>query len=330
MTKKIINSGITRAVFIIAIVFSLFFIIVPSYGAKEGSIGVNESSDLYESENPTGIDISEDPTLNIPSEPEISDDSENYKNSAKDAAKIQKSGKKYVENEILVKFRDEEGLTENLKEYARDKVHKKVGGTLKKDYKKSGQEGLHLVVVPEGVSVEEMIDEYQNDPSVEYAQPNYILSLPSSPIELNPPSGEIPATDYPDDTYFPLQWALSNSGQEVNGNIGTSGADIGILQAWDVTRGDEEVIIAVIDIQIGIIPILYDSKTETPRVHFVMKFTKRGKPIIERAPIVNPANIIGFLEPYPSNFLISVSSLSSIIVPALKNKRPLTIECPNV
>ncbi|HUU75418.1 MAG TPA: S8 family serine peptidase, partial [Methanoregulaceae archaeon] len=207
---------------------------------------------MYESENPTGIDISEDPTLNIPSEPEISDDSENYKNSAKDAAKIQKSGKKYVENEILVKFRDEEGLTENLKEYARDKVHKKVGGTLKKDYKKSGQEGLHLVVVPEGVSVEEMIDEYQNDPSVEYAQPNYILSLPSSPIELNRPSGEIPATDYPDDTYFPLQWALSNSGQEVNGNIGTFGADIGILQAWDVTQGNKEVIIAVIDTGVDI------------------------------------------------------------------------------
>ncbi|HQC13137.1 MAG TPA: S8 family serine peptidase, partial [Methanoregulaceae archaeon] len=157
------------------------------------------------------------------------------------------NGKDFIENEILVKFRDDERQSENLKEYTRGRVHNKVGATLKKDFQNSGREGLHLVTVPEGTSVEEVIAEYESDPSVEYAQPNYILSLPASPADTGTPTGDISGDSYPDDTYFPLQWALSNSGQEVNGHTGSAGSDIGILQVWEITKGSEEVVIAVID-----------------------------------------------------------------------------------
>src|SRR4051812_40671238 len=38
-----------------------------------------------------------------------------------------------------------------------------------------------------------------------------------------------------DDTYFPLDWGLDNTGQTVNGMTGTPDADIDAPEAWDVT-----------------------------------------------------------------------------------------------
>ena len=51
----------------------------------------------------------------------------------------------------------------------------------------------------------------------------------------------------PDDPDFALLWGLRNTGQSVNGVTGTADADIDATDAWDVTRGDPDVIVAVID-----------------------------------------------------------------------------------
>lgn len=47
----------------------------------------------------------------------------------------------------------------------------------------------------------------------------------------------------PDDTDFGLQWHLENTGQ----TGGVAGADVGALEAWDVTTGDASIITAVLD-----------------------------------------------------------------------------------
>ena len=47
----------------------------------------------------------------------------------------------------------------------------------------------------------------------------------------------------PNDPQFPLQWNLSNSGS----NGGTPHADIDALQAWNITTGSRNVVVAVID-----------------------------------------------------------------------------------
>ncbi len=47
----------------------------------------------------------------------------------------------------------------------------------------------------------------------------------------------------PNDLYFPLQWHLHNTGQ----SGGTPDADINALQAWEVTAGDPNVVVAVQD-----------------------------------------------------------------------------------
>lgn len=60
---------------------------------------------------------------------------------------------------------------------------------------------------------------------------------------------EATLTDFiPNDEYFDEQYYLHNTGQTLNdGNIGTPGADIKAPAAWDLTKGDPSIIIAVID-----------------------------------------------------------------------------------
>ncbi len=52
----------------------------------------------------------------------------------------------------------------------------------------------------------------------------------------------------PNDTYFPYQWNLNNTGQVINdGHTGTPDADIDAPEAWQKTMGSSSVTIAVID-----------------------------------------------------------------------------------
>ena len=91
--------------------------------------------------------------------------------------------------------------------------------------------GCQHVKLPQGMTVEQAMDMYRNDPDVEYAEPNYIYH----------------ATRTPGDASFGQLWGLHNIGQDVNGTSGTSGADIDAIAAWDIVTGSDTVIIAVID-----------------------------------------------------------------------------------
>jgi serine protease len=85
------------------------------------------------------------------------------------------------------------------------------------------------VKLPEGVSVQDAIVQYMQDPNVLYAEPNY-LRYPMMA---------------PNDPYFsPQQWALNNTGQYASGTLG---ADIAMPKAWDITQGSRNVVVAVID-----------------------------------------------------------------------------------
>ena len=66
---------------------------------------------------------------------------------------------------------------------------------------------------------------------VEYAEPDYVVHKCATP----------------NDTYFNLMWGLNNTGQTVNGDPGTAGADINAPEAWNVTTGDANFVIADID-----------------------------------------------------------------------------------
>ena len=82
------------------------------------------------------------------------------------------------------------------------------------------------------VDVNDAISQLRQNPLVEYAQPNYIKRIQQV---------------IPDDVQFKYQWGIQNTGQVVNQTVGTPGADIKATGAWEITRGDPGVVIAVID-----------------------------------------------------------------------------------
>jgi subtilisin family serine protease len=51
----------------------------------------------------------------------------------------------------------------------------------------------------------------------------------------------------PNDAKFPLQWALRNTGQTVNSDPGTAGADTRMTEGWSVCIGEPDILIALID-----------------------------------------------------------------------------------
>jgi subtilisin family serine protease len=89
---------------------------------------------------------------------------------------------------------------------------------------------LMLVEVLEG-KVNEAVEAYREDPSVLYAEPDYLVY----------------ATIAPDDPDFGFLWGLHNSGQTIEGDPGTPDADIDADRAWTFWTGDPDFRIAVID-----------------------------------------------------------------------------------
>jgi subtilisin family serine protease len=129
----------------------------------------------------------------------------------------------FVPGELLVKFRPE--------------VRKEAAADYQAWFNISTRRtfainGYQHVKLPEGVDIEEALELYLEDPDVEHAEPNYIVFA-----DIDPPN----------DTYFNRLWGLHNTGQNVDGTNGTADADIDVLDAWDVTTGSSNVIVAVVD-----------------------------------------------------------------------------------
>lgn len=69
---------------------------------------------------------------------------------------------------------------------------------------------------------------------VEFSHPNFLAKVVTNHI--------------PNDEYFHKQYYLNNTGQIINdGHSGTTDADIDAPEAWNITKGDGNIIIAVID-----------------------------------------------------------------------------------
>lgn len=94
-----------------------------------------------------------------------------------------------------------------------------------------GQDGLMLLQTPEELGYEQLVDSLAELPGYEYAEPNYLIQVDS----------------VPNDTQFTALWGMENTGQSVGGTLGTVDADIDAPEAWDISTGSSEVIVAVID-----------------------------------------------------------------------------------
>lgn len=130
----------------------------------------------------------------------------------------------YVPSEVLVKFRD--GAS-NASVAAANTA---VGGETIKSFM-AGASKIHHLKLGKGANVEDALAKYRQSPAVDYAEPNYLYRLAS----------------IPNDTQFTTLWGLHNTGQSVNGTVGTNDVDIDAPEAWDITTGSPNVVIGVID-----------------------------------------------------------------------------------
>jgi len=86
---------------------------------------------------------------------------------------------------------------------------------------------IYVLHVPEDADIQIIIADYAASSDVVYAEPNIIGKL----------------CELPNDPYFSFQWPLNNSGQYG----GVLGCDIDALEAWDIEKGDPNIVIASVD-----------------------------------------------------------------------------------
>ncbi len=136
----------------------------------------------------------------------------------------------FIPGEILVKFK------KRVSEKIMNRIHLQSGLSLIRSFPGLGIQHLRL---PPSISMEEGLRIYRQNPNVEYAEPDYIIS--ACRVFPNDPSFD------PEDPNYGILWGLYNFGQTVGGRSGLLGADINAPDAWEISTGAEEVIIAVID-----------------------------------------------------------------------------------
>jgi subtilisin family serine protease len=90
--------------------------------------------------------------------------------------------------------------------------------------------GVHVLRARRG-KVLATIRALRGRPGIRYAEPDYVMREAATP---NDPS-------------FFLQWGYRNTGQSVNGETGTPGADEHVVPAWDISTGNRSVVIGEVD-----------------------------------------------------------------------------------
>jgi subtilisin family serine protease len=131
-----------------------------------------------------------------------------------------------VRPEVLVKFRADvsEDVINEIAARFNDRVQDEIEAV----------PGLTVIEDPDNGDAERIAAQYQALGEVEYAEPNYEISLEQAGDKnlLRVPEPRLEA-----------QWALRNDGR----NGGKKGADIGAVEAWAITKGSGEIVIAILD-----------------------------------------------------------------------------------
>ena len=106
--------------------------------------------------------------------------------------------------------------------------------------------GLTFIDDLDNADAEAVAAEYRSlSHLVDYAEPNFRISL-GDPVASDAARDLLyreRTGALPNDPLFAEQWALNNLGQDG----GTARADLDALEAWAITRGSEEVVVAVLD-----------------------------------------------------------------------------------
>lgn len=130
-----------------------------------------------------------------------------------------------ITDEIVVKFKN------NISVAQQEEINRKFGVTLLKD----GDTYL-LFRVPKNKDALSIANQYQESGYVEFSHPNFIIQVEKHQQVI------------PNDPYFVNQFTLNNTGQVFNdGHFGTADADIDAPEAWAMTTGANNILVAVLD-----------------------------------------------------------------------------------
>ena len=128
----------------------------------------------------------------------------------------------YVPGELIVKFRGGASLQ------AQDDTIRAFGDSRGKTV---GRSGHVLVKLDPGRTVAQALANYTAMSDVESVQPNYIYKQMA----------------VPNDPEYGKLWGLKNTGQNVNGFVGTAGADMNLEAAWNEITDCTGTVVAVLD-----------------------------------------------------------------------------------
>ncbi|MHC4387697.1 MAG: S8 family serine peptidase [Planctomycetota bacterium] len=131
--------------------------------------------------------------------------------SVRSAGSVSTGRPKWLASEIVVKFKNE------VSEDRIDRMNQRHATAV---LHTSPFAGFKRIKVPAGKTAKEMVEVFTGETSVEYAELNYYAY----------------ALFVPDDTYYSYQWHLNDVTAGIN-----------VEPAWDITAGDPNVIVAVLD-----------------------------------------------------------------------------------
>lgn len=131
---------------------------------------------------------------------------------------------RFAVDEVLVRYRhrSDDEFQAPAARAQRQALHRRHGST---SLWESARLRVEHIRLRPGLSVAEAIRLYEQDPTVEFAEPNFLVSAKT------------------DDPLFDLQWALRNTGQ----TGGRPGADIRMVEAWAQAAGGAPTVVAVLD-----------------------------------------------------------------------------------
>ena len=133
----------------------------------------------------------------------------------------------YVAGELLVRFKGDVSAT------SISRLNARLGATTLRAY--LIVPNLWLLQLPHALDVPAAVAAYRSMPEVLYAEPDFISRI---------------ADTVPNDPSFTLQWDWLNTGQLG----GTPGDDVDAVKAWDLTTGNSNVAVGLLDTGVQIDP----------------------------------------------------------------------------
>lgn len=109
-------------------------------------------------------------------------------------------------------------------------------------YNKYEFESYYIVYTDASVDIKDICQSFEKSSKVDFAEPDFIGE--SAGVKGTGSNSFIP-----NDEFFRRQWGLNNDGQTktTTGRPGRVGADMNIVNAWEIASGSEDIIVGILD-----------------------------------------------------------------------------------